>query len=245
MKDILADAQRALLVRFAISNPLVGLDYDGTLAPIVSDAATASMRRATRRRLDDIATRYPVVILSGRAKADVAEKVSGIAVRAVVGNHGAEPSRGSSKCRKLVARWVTYLHAKLEGLQGVEIEDKAYSIAIHYRSATAQKATQRAIAEAVLALGPEARCFGGKRVENILPKDAPHKGVALLHLKRSLGAETAIYIGDDVTDEDVFALADPQRLLCIRVGRSQKTLAPYYLESQEKIDALFDVLLKT
>ena len=54
---------------------------------------------------------------------------------------------------------------------------------------------------------------------------APNKGDALLRLRTSDGAHTALYVGDDVTDEDVFRLDQPGRLLTVRIGKSLTSAA--------------------
>ncbi|HEY6552324.1 MAG TPA: trehalose-phosphatase, partial [Vicinamibacteria bacterium] len=67
MKDILSRAGLEILREFAWSNVLLAFDYDGTLAPIVEDPASAHMRSATRELLHEVARGYPVAIISGRS----------------------------------------------------------------------------------------------------------------------------------------------------------------------------------
>jgi trehalose 6-phosphate phosphatase len=135
------------------------------------------------------------------------------------------------------------LGERLSELRGVKIEDKGFSIAIHYRQSREKKLARRAILEAVSALG-EIRLIGGDQVINILPQGAPHKGMALERERVLLKCDTAIYVGDDETDEDVFALDQPGQLLTIRVGQRRSSAAAYYIESQRRIDDLLRVLLK-
>ena len=52
-----------------------------------------------------------------------------------------------------------------------------------------------------------------------------------------------MYVGDDVTDEDVFRLDQPGRLFTVRVGRSRTSAARYYLRQQQEIDALLEHLV--
>jgi trehalose 6-phosphate phosphatase len=141
-----------------------------------------------------------------------------------------------------VRRWAPLLRHSLAGLKGVWIEDKTYSIAVHYRHSREKKKARAAILEAAAHLGPS-RLIGGKLVINILPEGAPHKGMALLRERERLHCDTALYLGDDVTDEDVFGLDDPGRLLTIRVGAKRSSAASYYLRSQEAVDDLLDALL--
>jgi len=51
----------------------------------------------------------------------------------------------------------------------------------------------------------------------------------------------AVYVGDDVTDEDAFA--SPAVNVSIRVGRSDESSAPYFLPRQEDVDALLEALV--
>ena len=74
---------------------------------------------------------------------------------------------------------------------------------------------------------------------------APHKGIALERERERLGCDTALYVGDDETDEDVFSLDRPGRLLTIRVGAKRTSAASYYILDQRVIDVLLGRLLET
>ena len=78
---------------------------------------------------------------------------------------------------------------------------------------------------------------------NILPERAPDKGTALLRERHRLRCDTALYVGDDLTDEDVFALHEPGRLLSIRIRPKRSSAADYFLRSQGAIDDLLAALL--
>ena len=91
---------------------------------------------------------------------------------------------------------------------------------------------------------PGARTIDGKDTVNVVPRGAPHKGIALERARALFACETAIYIGDDKTDEDAFAAGDPERLLPIRVGRKRGSRAWYWLESQADVDAFLRTLGK-
>jgi trehalose 6-phosphate phosphatase len=242
MKNILAAACRPVLDRFAWSHALLAFDFDGTLAPIVTDPAAASMRVGTRRLLTLVAERYPCVVISGRARNDVAARLDGIGLRRVIGNHGVEPWQGARTAARAVASWQDDLRGSLAGLRGVVIEDKSYSIAIHYRRSREKKAARQAILRAVNAL-VGARVIGGKLVVNVIPGGAPHKGMALERERHRLGCDTAIYVGDDETDEDVFSLPARERLLAIRVGAKRASRADYCIRDQREMDRLLEALL--
>jgi trehalose 6-phosphate phosphatase len=242
MKDILSRAGREVLQQFAWSNVLVAFDYDGTLAPIVRDPAKAAMRARTRRLLGEVAELYPCIVVSGRAQTDARRCLRGIPLKQVVGNHGIEPWETTQRAKDEVERWVPLLSRGLSRFKGVRIENKTFSIAAHYRRSREKKKARAAILEAAAALG-SVRLIGGKQVVNILPQGAPHKGIALERERDRLSRDTAIYVGDDETDEDVFGLDRPGRLLTVRVGPKRTSQASYYVKTQAAVDDLLAVLV--
>lgn len=88
------------------------------------------------------------------------------------------------------------------------------------------------------------RIVGGKQVVNILPSRAPHKGIALERERDRLHCDTALYVGDDETDEDVFALDQPGRLLTVRVGSKRTSAATYCVTNQRAVDDLLRALIE-
>lgn len=240
MRDVLAPKMRGVLERFAGARTLVAFDFDGTLAPIVGDADRAAMRPSTRRLLERVAGAYPCAVISGRSRADVARRLRGVAVAAIVGNHGLEPT--ARRPSRAVAGWRRALVGRLGGLEGVTIETKGLSIAVHYRHAPEPRVARARILEAAGEL-ERVRLVGGKRVVNVLPAGRADKGLALDRARVRLRCRAAVYVGDDETDEDVFARGDPERLLSIRVGRKRGSAAPYYIRRQADIDRLLARLL--
>jgi trehalose 6-phosphate phosphatase len=83
----------------------------------------------------------------------------------------------------------------------------------------------------------------GKLVVNLVPAGAPNKGTALVELRKAEQADTALYVGDDVTDEDVFELEQPGRLVGVRVGASRSSAAAYFLRHQREVDRLLGRLV--
>jgi trehalose 6-phosphate phosphatase len=243
MSSVLSGAARELLKDYAQSRVMVGLDFDGTLAPIVPVPSRARMRSSTRELLVRVARLYPTVVISGRAQPDVADRVRGVPLLAVIGNHGLEPAASPGLFERVVQRWRPALEALASSHPGVEIEDKRYSVAVHYRKCRTKRRLLRELEAALAGLQP-VRVVGGKSVVNLLPPDAPHKGMALERLRRRSGCDTAIYVGDDETDEDVFLMERPGRLLGVRVGRRKGSAAAFSLPSQSSIDALLQVLVE-
>lgn len=242
MRDILAARQKGLIEPFSWSQTLLAFDFDGTLAPIVDEPARAAMRPLTRNLLVRTARLYPCVVISGRALSDVAKRVRGLGLRGVVGNHGVEPWRATRRIHRMVREWRPLFERALAHELGVEIEDKTYSLAVHFRRSRTKKRVREAVARVAAALD-DVRLIGGIEVVNIVPADAPHKGIALERERARLRCDTAIYVGDDETDEDVFALDQPGRLLTIRVGRKATSRADVYLRSQSDVDALLRTLI--
>ena len=242
MKPLLARENRSLLDQLAWSNVLLAFDFDGTLAPIVANRHDAAMRRRTARLFAKVCERYPSAVISGRAKADVARRLNGAPVRYLIGNHGLEPGTRLGTFGRQVERARPLLEASLGDRHGVDIEDKRYSLAVHYRRAREKPRTREAIRRAVASLPVPMRVIPGKLVINVVPEAAPSKGDALVALRDRADADVAMYIGDDVTDEDVFRLDQPGRLFTVRVGRSKSSAARYYLRQQREIDQLLACL---
>jgi trehalose 6-phosphate phosphatase len=242
LKAILAREQAPTLLRLARRRLLVALDYDGTLAPIVKQPERAALPPRTRRLLKRLAALYPCVVISGRSRRDLLRRVRGLGLAGAFGNHGGEPSPGAAARRKQVARWRRTLERELRGVEGVWIEDKGLSLAVHYRAAPSPAAVRAAIRAAADRL-PGARVMGGKRVVNVLPARGPHKGAALEEARRRLRCEATLYVGDDETDEDAFALGGASRI-GVRVGRKRRSRARYFVSGQAGVDALLERLVE-
>jgi trehalose 6-phosphate phosphatase len=242
MPCILAKRHASTLAHFAASNVLVAFDFDGTLAAITARPERARMRRSTRALLSAVARSYPCIVISGREWRDIAKRVAGVPLWHVFGNHGLEPWAQEPAQAAHVRHWVGQLRSRLAPFRGVFIEDKIYSVTIHYRGVRRRRAVLDAISRAVADL-PGLRAVGGKAAVNLLPGTAPHKGAALEHARRILACDCAIYVGDDDTDEDAFAAAPADRLLSIRVGRSRASQAAYTVNYQRDVDALLRALI--
>ncbi len=240
--QILSKRHARVLAQFAASDVLVALDYDGTLAPIVSTPRKARMRPGTRRLLAAVAQRYPCVVISGRARDDVTARVSSVPVWHVAGNHGLEPWGEDASYAARVRAWVRKLRRGLAGVEGVTIEDKTYSVTLHFRQAKKKDRARQAVTKAVRRLRG-ARVIGGSEALNVVPRGAPHKGQALERARRLLACEKAIYVGDDETDEDAFKAARADRLLSVRIGNARRSRASYRLKDQREIDQFLRRLL--
>jgi len=237
--------------RMMARQPLLAFDVDGTLAPIVARPDDARVPEATADTLAKLARRVPVAVITGRAVADVADRL-GFAPTFVIGNHGAEDPTGAlgggtlARMEPMRAR----LAADAERLRtaGVLVEDKTYSLALHYRLAPNQ-ATAVALIDKLLADASDGlHVFHGKFVVNLAPDDAPDKGDAVAALLTRSGASAAVFLGDDLNDEPVFvrATTEPADLwLTARVGLDERTptQARYYLQAQSEMPVLLQRML--
>jgi trehalose 6-phosphate phosphatase len=243
MRPILSADARGALDVLAAGHGLLAFDFDGTLAPIVDDRDAARIPTSTRRLLGALSLLYPCAVVSGRARADVAARLRGLHLVAIVGNHGSEaalqpldPSR-----RARVLGWMRALKRELSLVPGVDVEDKWHSLAVHYRHVPARAAARALVLRAAATLDG-ARAFGGHEVVNVVPRDAPDKGTAVEALVRSFGPRPALYVGDDRTDEDAFR--SPSVEVTVRVGRTARSAARWYLPAQGAIDGLLRALLE-
>jgi trehalose 6-phosphate phosphatase len=243
MMHLLAHENGNVLAQLAWSKVLVTFDFDGTLAPIVTDPDAARMRAPTSTLFAAVCQLYPCAVISGRSQKDVSARLGGAAVKYVVGNHGLEPGGTRDEFEAQVALARELLRSALAPLPGVDIEDKRYSLALHYRRSRSKRLARSSIHDAVAALPVRMRIVPGKQVVNVLPAHAPNKGDALLELRKAERADTALYVGDDTTDEDVFKLDQPGRLVTVRIGESLASAATYYLRSQRDIDRLLAKLV--
>ncbi len=240
MKQILGAGAAGVLERFAARRPLVAFDYDGTLAPIQNDPDAVKLRRRTQRLLGEVARAYPCAVVSGRARADVMHRTRDLPILIVVGDHGADwgQARGVDE---LLRGWHDALVDTLTGVAGVRVERKPLSLAVHYRQARRRPEARAAIRRALLDL-PGARATWGRCVVNVTQPDLDGKRRAVELACERVGSTSAIYLGDDVNDEEAFT-SRRVRILGIRVGWSGASRARWYLRSQADVDTFLERLL--
>lgn len=243
MRSILTADARFELDRLATSGTLLVFDFDGTLAPIVERPADACLRPHTHDLLRAVAVLYPVAVVSGRSRADVAARLRDVPLVAIVGNHGAEAGHGpvDRTRRARVIAWKALLQDAFGGEPGIELEDKRFSLAVHYRRAPCRAAARRRVLTAARRL-EGARAFAGHAVVNVVPLDAPDKAAAVEEIRNRIGAARVLYVGDDTTDEDVFR--DPRVAVAVRVGRTARSAARYYVPRQDGVDDLLCAMLQ-
>ncbi|HEX4586126.1 MAG TPA: trehalose-phosphatase [Burkholderiaceae bacterium] len=241
-----AEGRRALDAALR-ARPLLAFDFDGTLAPIVERPDDARVAPEVSERLDRLARLRPVAVVTGRSVADVSRRL-GFSPRFVVGNHGAEdPAREPGPETSLLDGLRAHLAAHAAGLgaAGVQVEDKRFSLSLHYRLAHDRRRAVARIRSLLRGLDPGLRTFGGKCVINVVLASAPDKGDAVAALVQRAQCGAAVFVGDDVNDEAVFERALPN-WVTVRVGRDDPaTLARFFLSDHSEMGALLDAMLGT
>jgi len=232
---------------------VVLLDFDGTLAPIVTKPNAARMSAATVRDLSRLARVHPVAIVTGRSLKDVRTRVR---VRGVsfAGNHGLEwllggrvrtapvPARVRREMQKAVAR----MRRVSRAYTGADLESKGATLSLHYRRVAPQRrAILRQEIEHIARGVKEVRLIHGLLVINILPAICRDKGTASRTMYKALARgknPLPIFIGDDVTDEDAFRAFS--RGITIRVGASKKSAARYFVRKRAQVDTILRALAR-
>lgn len=225
---------------------LLLLDFDGTLSPLAPTPKKARMPRAIRSALLNLGARpsFAVSIVTGRSVHDVKALVRSAKLY-YAGNHGLEITGPHLKfkhprafaLRPVIKSLEPIIKNEFRKIRGVIVEDKGLTLSIHYRRVKDRhrvnfRQKMRALMKD-MKMKP-IRWMAGKRVWEMMPMVAWHKGRAALFLSRHLRRPFLVAVGDDNTDEDMFRSIN-RRGISIRVGRRSDSVAQYYLESQPDV----------
>lgn len=208
---------------------LIAADYDGTLAPLVDDPASALPHAPALRALTELAAldHTYAAIISGRSRAELARLSGAPAVIPLVGSHGAETDEGhvAWPAPETLDELEAAARAVAAPLPGILVERKPLAVALHYRAAGPAEA--EAAVNAFLALARARPALfvrhGSKVVELCL--SSADKGGALQRLRFRSGATSVLFIGDDLTDEDALRTLGPGDV-GVRVGTHEHVLPP-------------------
>ncbi len=233
---------------------LVVCDYDGTLMTFVDHPAQAFLDAAGRDLLAAL-TRAPnlaLALLSGRSLSDLQQRVS-LPHVVYAGNHGLEISgagldfvQPTAHDRHAELRQLTKeIAARLGNEPGLLLEDKGLTVSVHIRHVPGDRrqAVDRIVQTAVARSHDRFVAARGHEVLEILPKVDWHKGRAARWIRDQLGLSEAplICLGDDRSDEDVFAEFPDE--ITIKVGSPSPTQARYHVPGPAEVRALLaDVL---
>ncbi len=231
---------------------LLLLDYDGSLVPFNENYRAAQPAKSTVRLLKKLSydPRNEVVIVSGRDSQDLEGWLGHLPI-GLIAEHGAMIRKNGS------ATWQTIEHVNTQWKQvllpilekyaaltpGASVETKQHSLVWHYRSAQPYYAQKYAVV-IKRALKPFLKTYGlqlfhGNKILEV-KNPSINKGAGIQRwLKRP--HDFVLCIGDDFTDEDMFAALPPDSF-GIKVGRG-RTKATYRLASAEQVTALLKQLV--
>jgi len=253
------DAWPELQPRLAHGTLLAAFDYDGTLVPIRPTPEEAIADEATRAALAQLAATpgTAVAVVSGRPVAWLRDLVPAEELW-LIGLHGLEIAAPHGEVLPTIdldaaaaaLEPLRYAAAEIAARrEGIRIEDKGASLVLHTRQASRREAIgaadeMRRVAEGL----PGFEVMGGKEVVEARPAGIS-KGTAMLRLLRDAGGETAIYVGDDTTDEDAFAALEGAAsgdAVSVRVGGEgdAPTRARFTIASQDEVAELLRRLIE-
>ncbi len=259
MFSSVADVARAV-VAGGRSPILLLSDFDGTLCEFRNDPESVQLAESRRDALSTLARRPALCagIVSGRRAADIRGRAALDGPVYYAGLHGMEilgPDGGFTVDQLAAYRdRLQELRASLADavrhLDGVFLEDKDLSVALHVRAAAPEdraraEETFWALVSPALRAG-RARVQRGHHVLELLPDIAWNKGNAVRWIEadatRRLGSTVRpVYLGDDRTDEHAFeAVGD--RGVTVIVGRA-RSAAAHRLPDPAAVERLLDRLV--
>ncbi|MEE8359643.1 MAG: trehalose-phosphatase [Candidatus Omnitrophota bacterium] len=228
------------------------LDYDGSLTPIVKRPELAVLSGKMRDAIKKLSEKHTVAIVSGRMREDVQKLVS-IEGVFYAGSHGFDiQGPGFSLIQPeaeetipLITRVTGALKEEFGNVEGVLIEDKKFSVAVHYRLARAKEIPRiRNRVNEIVERNRKLRFMSGKKVFEIIPDIRWSKGMAMRWILKALNIGWAdasvVYIGDDVTDEDAFRMLRTRGTSILVSKKAKVSAANFYLTSPQEVKNLFE-----
>ncbi|MER6946600.1 trehalose-phosphatase [Nonomuraea sp. NPDC000554] len=194
---------------------VIGLDFDGTLSPIVPDPASARIHPQAAAVLADLG-RYvcAVVIVTGRPVAKALELGSGLADvpgLVILGHYGFERWENGRVSAPPPPPGVPRAEAELPllldslALEGVTVEDKGRAVAVHTRRAADPEGALAALREPLAKLAEKHGLViePGRMVLELRPPGMD-KGHALGLFLAERAARSVLFAGDDLGDLAAF-----------------------------------------
>jgi len=170
MNPLFSRISLVLLESLSFTKTLYAFDFDGTLSKIVRKPSEARITATTDSLLKKLSQTVPLAIVSGRSVSDLKTRLS-FEPRFLIGNHGLEGldkgHHALKQAEKICSGW-RRAFAEKELNPGIEIEDKLYSFALHYRRSRNKKASRQEIQSLVDSLSPSPHLISGKSVVNLL-----------------------------------------------------------------------------
>src|SRR6185436_13994827 len=223
-----------------LSETAILLDIDGTLLELMPTPREVWVPPGLSKTLNRLLARTngALALVSGRSLNDI-DLIFAPEQYPAVGGHGAEmridPDSESvaSHAPPMDKELKRRLAAIARLSPGILLEDKGYSLALHYRLAPhAEKAIYEAVS-LIRADLPNApiEVLPGKCVCEIKHSGfTKATGVLELMTHEPFRGRRPFFIGDDVTDESVFAIMPDLQGLAFSVGRRAKGVAGHFDE---------------
>jgi trehalose-phosphatase len=222
----------------------VFLDFDGTLVNIAPLPDQVRLAPATRRALRHLARhpRVTLVVISGRRRSELRRYIGlpGIRYYGLYGweRSGHSPLPGSARIALRSVRTLLSIH--LSSIPGIWVEDKRFSLSVHFLGAAppARRRARRKLQSLLRPFQKNLRVIENLRDAEIVPRCIQGKGIAVKQFlaKPARCRALPFYFGDDHSDEDAFAaLGDG---ISIRVGAARPTQARYSLRGPAGVAAI-------
>ena len=216
------------------------LDFDGTLVEIAASPCRVRIDPRLRPTLEALCESLngAVALVSGRSLAQLDALLSPLVLPAA-GLHGLERRRAdgtvvrAGQSAAALAAVRARLQAFADAAPGVLLEDKGLSLALHYRGAPGkQDDCRRVVAEALAASGAGLHLLEGKMVYEIKPEGAD-KGSAIeaFLAEPPFAGRIPAFVGDDLTDEDGFAVVNRHGGVTVCVWDGAPTAARWRVAS--------------
>jgi len=237
--------------RLAQRNPAIFLDYDGTLTPIVARPEMATLAEDVREVLARLAQHLTVAILSGRDLQDVRKLVDvdglwyggshGLELAGPDGQHH-EPD-GAATAEPVLRAVAHELDADVAQVTGAWVEPKRFALAVHHRATPdAEVPGLEALVRQVVERHEGVHVAGGNKVFEVRPDLQWDKGRALRWVVEVTGSTPPgvlpVYLGDDVTDEDAFAVVRADGLGIVVGDQLARTAALHRLADPAEVGRL-------
>lgn len=234
------------------------LDFDGTLTPIVTRPYLAALTKSMHSLLAELSKYFPLLIISGRELLDIVNKVN-IPHIYYAGNHGLEMkladffpehiTKGLDYLEEINKAYLELVDL-LSPIKNCLVENKKYSLSVHYRLVKSEQTLLiKSKLDEVINKHPHLSKHHGKKVFEVRPKMAWHKGKVISHILKMLSPSDTenflpIYLGDDLTDEDAFAEIKKSGIGILVTNTPRKSKALYYLRDTKEVYDFLNKLIR-
>lgn len=202
------------------------LDLDGTVAEFQTDPAEVRLDPPLLKAILILQRKLggALAVISGRRIGDLDRLLLPLKLP-LAGQHGRERRDAAGHCHRLPADPdIEAVRPRIAAFaaehEGVVLEDKRSSLALHYRRAPRHAAAVRAFADRLVAdVAPTLRVLEGKMVVELIGSQAD-KGTAIAAFMAEppFRGRRPVFLGDDVTDEDGFRAVNAAGGLSIKIG---------------------------